>query len=225
MVGDNRSQTGALAEISRGTERMGLYSKYLLPHVIDLAMRNPETRRLREVWIPQARGDVLEVGIGSGLNLGFYSHQVSRVYGVDPSLELQRMARKRAGPIDVEFLLQSAENSLPLPSGSIDTVVLTWTLCSIPDPRKALIEMKRVLKSDGRLIFIEHGRAPDSGVAAWQDRITPIWKHIGGGCHLNRKTDEIIQEAGFRIAELTTSYLRGPRPMTYTYQGAAQKIS
>lgn len=173
----------------------------------------------------QTRGDVLEVGIGSGLNLGFYTQQVSRVHGVDPSLELQRMARKRAGRIDVEFLLQSAEDPLPLPSESIDTVVLTWTLCSIRDPEKALQEMKRVLRPDGQLIFVEHGRAPDSGVAAWQDRLTPIWKHIGGGCHLNRKIDEIIMQAGFRIAELTTSYIPGPRPMTYTYQGAAQKIA
>jgi ubiquinone/menaquinone biosynthesis C-methylase UbiE len=193
--------------------------------VIDLAMKNPETRRLREAWIPQAKGNVLEIGIGSGLNLGFYSQQVRRVYGVDPSLELQRMARTRARRTDVEFLLQSAENPLPLTSGSIDTVVLTWTLCSIPDPQKALAEVKRVLKPDGKLIFIEHGLAPESGVAAWQDRLTPIWKRIGGGCHLNRKVDEIITQAGFRIPDLKTSYVPGPRPMTYTYQGIAQKIA
>jgi len=163
---------------------MSLYAKFVLPRVIDLAMKNPQTRRLREAWIPQAKGDVLEIGIGSGLNLGFCSRHVNRVYGVDTSPELQRMARKRAGRTDVEFLLQSAENPLPLTSGSIDTIVLTWTLCSIPDPQKALRKMKRVLKSDGRLIFIEHGLAPESGVAAWRDRLTPIWKHIGGGCHL-----------------------------------------
>jgi ubiquinone/menaquinone biosynthesis C-methylase UbiE len=204
---------------------MGLHSKYVLPRFVDLVMKNPETRRLRQAWIPQAEGEVLEIGIGSGLNLEFYTQQVRRVHGVDPSLELQRMARKRTGRIDVEFVLQSAEKPLPLSSGSMDTVVVTWTLCSMPDPQKALLEMKRVLKSEGRLIFIEHGRAPDSVVAAWQDRLTPIWKHIGGGCHLNRKIDLIIEQAGFRIAELTTSYLPGPRPMTYTYQGAAQKIA
>jgi ubiquinone/menaquinone biosynthesis C-methylase UbiE len=204
---------------------MSFYSKYVLPRVIDLAMKNSETRRLREAWIPQARGEVLEVGIGSGRNLEFYTEQVKRVQGVDPSVELQRMARKRVGRIHVEFLLQSAENPLPLPSGSIDTVVLTWTLCSIPDPHKALQEMKRALRPDGQLIFVEHGRAPDPGVAAWQDRLTPIWKRIGGGCHLNRKIDEIIKEAGFRIGELTISYIPGPRPMTYTYQGVAQTIT
>jgi ubiquinone/menaquinone biosynthesis C-methylase UbiE len=202
---------------------MGLYSKYVFPRLIDLAMKNPEARRLREVWIPQAEGEVLEVGIGSGLNLEFYAQRVRRIHGVDPSRELQRMARKRSGRIDVEFLLQSVENQLPLSSGSMDTIVVTWTLCSVPDPRKALLEMKRVLKPGGTLIFIEHGLSPDSGVAAWQDRLTPIWKHIGGGCHLNRKIDEIIRRAGFRISELTTSYIPGPRPMTYTYQGSAQK--
>jgi ubiquinone/menaquinone biosynthesis C-methylase UbiE len=224
-MGNNRAQASALARNRSRLEQMGLYSKYVLPHVIDLAMKNPEARRLRGVWIPQAEGEVLEVGIGSGLNLEFYTQRVRQIHGVDPSLELQRMARKRVGTIDVEFLLQSVEDPLPLPSGSMDTVVVTWTLCSIPDPRKALLEMKRVLRSDGTLIFIEHGLSPDSGVAAWQDRFTPIWKHIGGGCHLNRKIDEIIRQAGFRISELTTSYVPGPRPMTYTYQGSAQKTT
>ncbi len=203
---------------------MGLYAKYVLPRFIDLAMSNSEASRLRQVWIPQAQGDVLEVGIGSGLNLAFYSTKVNRIYGVDPSVELERMARKRLGQLDVEFLPQSAEQRLPLANATIDTAVLTWTLCSIADPQKALLEVKRVMKASGKLIFIEHGRAPDTGVAKWQDRLTPLWKQIGGGCHLNRKIDEIIKAAGFQISELTTSYVPGPRPMTYTYQGVAQTI-
>jgi ubiquinone/menaquinone biosynthesis C-methylase UbiE len=203
---------------------MSLYAKYVLPRITNLAMSNPEMRRLRAAWIPKARGEVLEVGIGSGLNLAFYSSEVQRVYGVDPSVELQQMARKRLGSIDVEFLSQSAEEPLPLANASIDTVVLTWTLCSIADPQRALQEMKRVLKASGRLIFVEHGRAPDAGVVVWQDRLTPLWKRIGGGCHLNRKIDEIIKGAGFHIPELTTSYIPGPRPMTYMYQGIAQTI-
>jgi len=203
---------------------MSLYAKYVLPRITDLAMNNRETRRLRAALIPHARGQVLEVGIGSGLNLEFYSPEVERIYGVDPSLELQRMARKRLGRIDVQFLSQSAEEPLPLANASIDTVVLTWTLCSIADPQRALQEMKRVLKADGKLIFVEHGRAPDPDVIVWQDQLTPLWKRIGGGCHLNRRIDEIIKEAGFQIPELTTSYLRGPRPMTYTYQGIAQTV-
>jgi len=166
---------------------------------------------------------VLEVGIGSGLNLPFYSSQVRRVYGLDPSIELQRIARERAlgGSVEVEFLSQSAEDPVPLVDRSIDTVVITWSLCSIANGPRALHQIKRVLRADGRLIFVEHGRAPDPGVAAWQDRLTPVWKRIGGGCHLNRKIDEMIETAGFRITELKTCYLRGPRPMTFTYQGFA----
>ncbi len=205
---------------------MGLYGKYLLPRIIDLAMRNEETARLRAAWIPQARGAVLEVGIGSGLNLPFYSPEVQHVVGVDPSLELQKMASKRmaASPIKVQFLAQSAEEPLPLDDASMDTVVMAWTLCSIPNAAKALRQLRRLLKTDGRLIFVEHGRAPDSRVAAWQDRLTPVWKHATGGCHLNRKVDHLIAEAGFRFLELTTSYLPGPRPMTYTYQGLAMPV-
>jgi ubiquinone/menaquinone biosynthesis C-methylase UbiE len=203
---------------------MGLYAKHILPRLTDLAMRNKEAARLRAAWIPQARGEVLEIGIGSGLNLPFYSSEVQRIYGVDPSIELQRIARQKAtaGLEKVEFLTQSAEAPLPLASASIDTVVVTWTVCSIPNPAKALQEMKRVLKASGRLIFVEHGRAPDPAVAVWQDRLTPLWKRIAGGCHLNRRIDELIMEAGFQLSDLKTCYLAGPRPMTYTYQGVAQ---
>jgi ubiquinone/menaquinone biosynthesis C-methylase UbiE len=205
---------------------MGFYAKYVLPRLIDLAMRNKDAARLRASWIPRARGDVLEVGIGSGLNLPFYSPEVRRIRGVDPSGELQRIAGKRTADVSipVEFLSQSAEESLTIADESIDTVVVTWTLCSIPNAAKALKQMKRVLKRDGHLIFIEHGRAPDPGVVVWQDRLTPIWKRIGGGCHLNRKVDELVVGAGFQILELQTCYLPGPRPMTYTYQGCAQRM-
>lgn len=187
-------------------------------------MRNKEAARLRGASIPQARGVVLEIGIGSGLNLPFYSPQVRHVYGVDPSLGLQRIAQKKlpAGRIEVEFLPQSAEEALPLSDASIDTIVMTWTLCSIPDPSKALQQLTRLLKPDGRLIFLEHGRAPEQKVAMWQDRLTPSWKRIAGGCHLNRKIGELIAAAGFQITELKTFYNPGPRPMTYTYQGVAQ---
>jgi SAM-dependent methyltransferase len=203
---------------------MGLYAKYVLPRLIDVAMRNKEAARLRSDWVPHARGDVLEIGIGSGLNLPFYSSQVRRVYGLEPSPELQRKAQERAlaGSLKVDFLSQSAEDPVPLDNSSIDTVVFTWTLCSIADAPKALQQIKRVLKTDGRLIFLEHGRSPDPGVVVWQDRLTPVWKHIGGGCHLNRKIDGLIEAAGFQITELKTCYLPGPRPMTYTYQGFAQ---
>jgi ubiquinone/menaquinone biosynthesis C-methylase UbiE len=205
---------------------MGLYRKYILPRIIDFAMRNKDATQLRAAWIPRARGEVLEIGIGSGLNLPFYSSDVQCVHGVDPSAELQQVARKRAANqrVPVKFLLQSAEEPLPPPAESIDTVVMTWTLCSIPNPSKALEHIKRALKKDGHLIFVEHGRAPDARVRAWQDRLTPLWKRIGGGCHLNRKVDELILAAGFHIAELETGYLPGPRPMTYVYQGLALRV-
>jgi ubiquinone/menaquinone biosynthesis C-methylase UbiE len=205
---------------------MGFYAKHILPRLIELAMKNKDMVRLRAACIPQAHGDVLEVGIGSGLNLAFYSSEVRCVYGVDPSIELQRIAQKRVAgiPFQVEFLSQSAETSLALDKGSIDTAVLTWTLCSIPNPTKALHEIRRVLRSSGRLLFVEHGRAPDPRVAVWQDRLTPIWKRIGGGCHLNRKIDEMISAAGFQTIDLKTTYLAGPKAMTYTYQGIAAPL-
>jgi ubiquinone/menaquinone biosynthesis C-methylase UbiE len=203
---------------------MGFYSRHIVPRLLDCAMRNSEVTRLRASLIPQADGEVLEVGIGSGLNLGFYSPEVRHVYGVDPSLELQQLARRRASsaPVPVEFFLQSAEERLPFADASIDTAVLTWTLCSIPQPEKAVREIRRVLKEGGRLLFLEHGRSPDVQVATWQDRLTPFWRCMTGGCHLNRKVDEVIASAGFHIVELKTNYIPGPRPMTYIYRGFAR---
>lgn len=205
---------------------MGFYAKHVLPRLIDAAMNNKETAGLRAESIPQAAGQVLEVGIGSGLNLALYSSPVERVYGVDPSIEMLRIARKRAegAPVPVEFFQQSVEDPLPLADASIDTVVLTWTLCSIPNPHQALQQMRRVLRPDGRLIFIEHGLAPDPAVVKWQDRLTPLWKRIAGGCHLNRQIDRLLTAAGFQISELRTFYFHAPRPMTYTYQGSARVL-
>lgn len=204
---------------------MGFYAKRVLPYLINAAMKHKDATRLRAAWVPEVRGRVLEIGIGSGLNLPFYSSQVECVYGVEPSAELQKMAKERAkrSNTKVEFLSQSAEDVIPLAEDSVDTVVMTWTLCSIPDPMRALAQMKRVLKPNGRMLFIEHGKSPDAGVARWQDRLTPAWKNIGGGCHLNRKIDDLLRAAGFEIPELKTAYLPGPRPMTYTYQGFASR--
>ena len=201
---------------------VGIHAKYVLPRFIDLSMRNKETARVRADWVPHACGDVLEVGIGSGLNLPFYSGQVRRVYGVEPSPELQKLARKRvAGQgIEVNFLSQSAEEMLPLAEQSVDTVLITWTLCSIPAVQSTSADEESP-QARREANFVEHGRSPDAGVAAWQDRLTPAWKHIGGGCHLNREIDALVTKAGFAIDELKTCYLPGPRPMTYTYQGFA----
>ncbi len=201
---------------------MGFYRRFIVPRLIDLAMRNEVVAVHRSELIPKATGSVLEVGIGSGLNLPFYSSAVTHLQGVDSSAELLSMASKKVDRLrfPVEFVCQSAEQ-LPVDRGSIDTVVTTWTLCSIPDPLKALREMERVLRPGGRFLFVEHGVSPDPGVQAWQRRINPIWRRVAGGCNVNRKIDELIRSAGFDIAQLQTTYLPGPRPLTYTYEGSA----
>jgi ubiquinone/menaquinone biosynthesis C-methylase UbiE len=201
---------------------MGFYDKWILPRLTDLAMRNKEATRYRAQLLPQAKGVTLEVGVGSGLNLPFYGPQVDRLYAVDPSEELLRMAEKkvRGAPFPVELLARSAEE-IPIDDGAVDTVVTTWTLCTIPDPLKALAEMRRVLKPGGVLLFAEHGLAPEASVQRWQRRLNPLWNKLAGGCNLDRKMDELILGAGFRILELTTEYAKAPRPMNYIYIGRA----
>lgn len=202
---------------------MTLYEKYLLPGLIHFAMKDRRATERRAMLIPQAQGVVLEIGVGSGLNLPFYTGAVKQLYGIDLSPGLLAMARRRmdAARFPVVLLAQSAER-LPLSDATIDTVVSTWTLCSIADPAMALREMKRVLRPGGRLLFVEHGRAPDPVVHGWQERLNPLWRRVAGGCNLNRRIDELIEAAGFEMAELDESYLRGPRPFTYTYQGSAK---
>jgi len=202
---------------------MNLYEKWILPRLVDVAMRNKEATRYRSQIVPQARGTVLEIGVGSGLNLPFYSAGVERLYGLDPSEELLTMARKKARGITlpIEFLAHTGEE-IPLDDASVDTVVTTWTLCTIPDPLQALREMRRVLKPGGVMLFAEHGLAPETQVQGWQQRLNPLWRRIAGGCNLNRKIDQLIQTAGFQIASLDTEYAKGPRPMSYIYAGRAQ---
>jgi ubiquinone/menaquinone biosynthesis C-methylase UbiE len=201
---------------------MGLYGRLILPRLIDLAMRNEAARTERARFVPAASGRVIEIGCGSGLNLPFYDPGVSAVVGVDPSMWLLALARRRAaGGPPVELVVGSAEQ-LPFARATFDTAVTTWTLCSIPDPARALAEVGRVLRPGGRLVFIEHGRAPESGVRAWQDRLTPLWKPIAGGCHLNRAIDELIRASGFTIVQLETGYSRGPRPFSYLSRGIAE---
>lgn len=204
---------------------MSLYGTWIFPRVRDLVMRQKQMTPFRERIGRAAAGRVLDLGIGSGLNLSFYGPQASRVLGVDPSEELLGLAGERArkAAVTIELLKGSGE-ALPLGDRSVDTVVMIFTLSTIPDATKAVAEIRRVLKLDGTLLFAEHGRAPDPGVARWQDRMTPIWKRIGGGCHLNRQPDVLIRSAGFAIDALEVGYLRGPRPMTYVYEGRAHII-
>lgn len=202
---------------------MGLYQDRVLPFLIHLSMRQRNLTVYRGRLIPAAEGRVLEVGIGSGLNLPFYAATVERVIGLDPSPKLLAMTREAARRISVPVeLIENGAEAIPLYNRSVDTVVTTWTLCSIPDVQRALGEMRRVLRPNGRLLFVEHGRAPDPGVRRWQDRLTPVWRHVGGGCHLNRAIGKLIESAGFRIQRLETGYMRGPKPMTFMYEGSAQ---
>ena len=202
---------------------MGFYQSHILPHLIHLSMRQGRLAAYRNRLIPAAEGRVLEIGIGSGLNLPHYTAAVERVIGLDPSPKLLAMTREKArtGSTPVELIESNAE-TIPLHDRSIDTVVTTWTLCSIPDAPKALDEMRRVLRPSGRLLFVEHGRAPDPRVRWWQDKLTPAWKRLGGGCHLNRAITQLVESAGFRIERLETGYMPGPKPMTFMYEGSAR---
>jgi ubiquinone/menaquinone biosynthesis C-methylase UbiE len=201
---------------------MGFYRDRILPFVIDMAMRQRNLAPYRSRVVPAAEGCVLEIGVGSGLNLPFYSQRAERVIGLDPSPKLLSMARQVARPplVPVEFVEGSAE-AIPLEGTSVDTVVTTWTLCSIPDAHRSLREMRRVLKPGGRLLFVEHGRAPDANVRWWQDQLNPAWKRLGGGCHLNRAIRTLIEGAGFQFERIETGYMRGPRPMSFMYEGSA----
>jgi ubiquinone/menaquinone biosynthesis C-methylase UbiE len=202
---------------------MSFYRDRVLPHVIDLSMRNRELQPYRERVISGAEGCVLEVGIGSGLNLPLYGSRVEKVIGLEPSGRLISMAQRaiEQAKRPVTLIAGSAE-AIPVESSSVDTVVTTWTLCTIPGIASALIEMRRVLKPRGRLLFVEHGLSPDDNVRKWQDRLTPVWKRIGGGCHLNRPIQALIENAGFGIEQLRTGYIQGPSPLTFLYEGRAR---
>jgi ubiquinone/menaquinone biosynthesis C-methylase UbiE len=202
---------------------MGFYSDIILPRLCDLAMRNKQLMPFRERVIGAAEGRVLEVGVGSGRNLPFYRPPVREVLALEPAPRLVTMAQtaSRGMRMPVSFMEASAE-AIPLDEHSMDTVVTTWTLCSIPQATTALAEMRRVLRPGGRLLFVEHGLSPDAGVRRWQDRLTPVWSRISGGCHLNRPIPIMIKDAGFRVDRIETGFIAGPKPMTFMYEGSAR---
>lgn len=201
-----------------------MYERWILPYLLDGACGIGPIRRQRAKIVPQASGRVLEVGIGTGLNLEHYEpDSLHSLHGLDPAVSMHRLARKRmrqAG-LDVTLVPLSAE-SIPEPDHSFDTVVCTYTLCTIPDPMAALAEMRRVLKPDGRLLFCEHGHAPHRGVARWQTRLNRVWKPIAGGCHLDRKIPDLLAAGRFHVESLEQMYLPGPRVLTYNYWGVAR---
>jgi ubiquinone/menaquinone biosynthesis C-methylase UbiE len=205
---------------------MGFYDRHILPVLLSAAMgAKPITYQRRKV-VPRAAGRVLEVGFGAGHNLPFYDRaKVSHLWALEPSREMRARAAGRvaASPIDIEFLDLPGEQ-IPLEDETADTILITYTLCTIPDALKALGEMRRVLKAGGRMIFCEHGEAPDDNVKRWQERLTPAWKAIGGGCHPGRPIPQLIQAGGFRLDDMQTMYLPGtPRFAGFNYWGAAAK--
>lgn len=205
---------------------MGFWATRVLPGLIEKACRSRTILGERRRWIPRAHGSVLELGVGSGLNLAFYDPgQVSRVTGVDPSAPLLQRAAPRAAqaPVPVELVEAPAER-MPFDPGTFDSAIVTYSLCSMDDPARALAEVRRVLRPGGELVFVEHGLAPDAGTRRWQRRLTPIWRRVTGGCRLDRDLPAMLRDAGFAVDELTAGYTGTVRWLSYTYQGTARPV-
>ena len=202
---------------------MSFYERRILPRLINFACGTDLITRQRQKLIPLAQGVVLEIGFGSGLNLPFYDRtRVSRLLGVEPSNELREMSRRNADDLLPLELIGPSGEAIPLKDKSVDTVVSTYTLCTIPDVDSAVREIRRVLRPDGVLLFSEHGRAPDPGVWRWQDRVNPLWKRLAGGCNLNRDVSGLLYAAGFKLDKLEQGYLPGPRLITFNSAGLAR---
>lgn len=202
---------------------MNLYDRFVLPRVVHFTCsRNPNMRQRAKI-VPSASGEVLEIGFGSGLNLPFYDRAlVQRLWALEPAEEMWALARPRAerAPFPVEFLKASAE-TVPLADHSVDTVVITYTLCTVPDVPRALAQVARVLRPNGYLLFCEHGLAPDEGIRKWQRRLSPVWKRFGGGCHLDRDIPALLNGGGLQALELETMYIPGWKPASFNYWGRA----
>ncbi|KZX60129.1 phospholipid methyltransferase [Halioglobus sp. HI00S01] len=203
---------------------MGVYDKYILPRFINCACSTKPMMKQREKVVPKAEGVVLEIGIGTGLNLPYYdAAKVDKVIGLDPSEESWKLAGERARGLDfeVEFIGLPGEQ-IPLEDNAVDSVLVTYSLCTIPDPVAALEGMARVLRPGGCIIFCEHGKAPDADVQRWQERLNPLWSAMAGGCNLNRDIPAIVAQGGFSIQSMENSYIPGtPRIAGYNYWGTA----
>ncbi len=203
---------------------MSLYEKYILPSAVNWACKQKPMNYQRKKIVPLAEGKVLEIGIGSGFNLPFYSKEkVSHLLAVDPSEELWKKNKVDIEklPFDFEFVKAFAED-LPADTNSLDTVILTYTLCTIKETNLALEEIRRVLKPYGKLLFCEHGKAPDLAIQKWQNRINPLWKIVGGGCNLNKDIPKLIEGNGFQFNKIESMYIPGWKPASFNYWGAAE---
>jgi len=203
---------------------VSFYGDQVLPRIVNVLLANREFMQVRQRVAAGLSGQVLEVGFGSGLNVPFYPRGVRRVLAVDPATVGRRLAAKRvaASAVPIEFVGLDGER-LPLDSESIDHVLVTWTMCTIPDVERALLEMHRVLRPGGRVHFAEHGRSPEPRVAQWQDRLNPLQRVWAGGCNLNRPIDRLIAGAGFELSRLENFSMKGPKPFGYMYEGIASK--
>lgn len=203
---------------------MSWYEERVLPRLINFACSTRPQARQREKIVPRATGDVLEIGFGSGLNLPYYdAGKVRKIWGLEPSAGMRRLAHTRVdeSTIDVELIDLPGEE-IPLDSNSVDTVVVTYTLCTIPDVSDALAGVRRVLKSDGRLLYCEHGKAPDADVYKWQTRLNGGWKKFSGGCNMHRDIPALLDQSGFSIEDDNRMYLPGIKALTYNYWGSAR---
>jgi ubiquinone/menaquinone biosynthesis C-methylase UbiE len=204
---------------------MSLYEKYFLPKLLDLCCGMQGFQNKRSQIVPLAHGRILEIGIGSGLNFDHYNFdKVEEIIGVDPAVSSVAMARSRSSQYNskISFIESSAE-SIELESSSFDCVVIGYSLCTIPDPLKALAEARRLMKPEGSLFFMEHGLAPEKNIQKWQHRLTPGWKKIGGGCNLNRDIENLISTSGFQFKSLSKKYIKGPKIAAFQYYGEAVK--
>jgi ubiquinone/menaquinone biosynthesis C-methylase UbiE len=203
---------------------MWIYQDKILPRITDRVMGRGEFAPIRARVTAGLSGEVVEIGFGSGLNVPHYPSTVTRVRAVDPAITGRKLAAARvaASPVTVEYIGLDGQD-LPLDPASVDYALTTWTLCTIPDVKRALSEVCRVLRPGGALHFVEHGLSPDANVARWQDRLTPLQRRLAGGCHLNRPIDLLVTQSGFELTRIENYYLQGPRVFGYTFEGIATR--
>ena len=201
---------------------MGFYREQILPRVVDKALGNAEVRKWRERTVSGLAGEIVEIGFGSGLNIPVYTDEITSVHAIDPAVVGRKLAQKRLDASPVKVLFEGLDGeALPLDDGSVDGALCTFTLCTVPNPERAITEIHRVLRPGGRFHFLEHGLAPDPSVAKWQHRLDPIQRRLFDGCHLSRDSSALVAAGGFDVVEIEQQYAKGPKPFSYFTRAAA----